>query len=201
MTDRRNEGGDLSRFRDAGIAEALLRLGPAAAASHPGVPTQRAGTWVHCSCDGEAVTVREVSGAELDALRERIELFQAPFSMARSGSEDDAASGAFMRDPGRVAEELMSARPDLDTVELLRGDALAGSAALYRARLEAVDASLPAPKCPNCGRTMKRRRQKVSKTLLTRVCEVTLRRTCCHCRRLELVQRARQPRRKAAGQQ
>ncbi len=31
MTDRRNEGGGLSRCRDAGIAEALLRLGPEAA--------------------------------------------------------------------------------------------------------------------------------------------------------------------------
>ena len=89
-----------------------------------------------------------------------------------------------MRDSGRVAEELMSARPDLDAVELqLRGDALAGSAALYRARLEAVDASLPAPECPKCGRTMKRRRRKVPKTFLTRVGEVTVRRTCCHCRR------------------
>ena len=91
MTDRRNEGGDLSRCRDAGIAEALLRLGPAAAASHPGVLTQCAGTWVHHFFDGETVKVREVSDAELDALRERIALFQAPFSMARSGSEDDAA--------------------------------------------------------------------------------------------------------------
>ena len=51
----------------------------------------------------------------------------------------------------RVAEELMSERPDLDAVELqLRGDALAGSAALYQARLEAVDAALPAPECPKC---------------------------------------------------
>ena len=36
MTDRRNEGEDLSRCRDAGVAEALPRLGPEAAAAHHG---------------------------------------------------------------------------------------------------------------------------------------------------------------------
>ena len=67
MTDIQDEGGDASRFRDPGIAEALLRLGPEAAATHPGVLTQCGGTWVHRVCDGRTVEVREVSGAELAA--------------------------------------------------------------------------------------------------------------------------------------
>ncbi len=159
MTDRRNEGGGLSRCRDAGIAEASLKLGPEAATAHPGVLTECDGAWVHHVCDGKTVEVWDVSGAELEALRERIGLFQVPFSMAGFGPGDGAPKGlahdasceAAARDLDRVAEELMSERPDLDAVELqLRGDALAGSAALYQARLEAVDAALPAPKCPRC---------------------------------------------------
>ncbi len=159
MTDRRNAGGGPSRCRDAGIAEALLRLGPEAVVAHPGVLTECDGAWVHHVCDGETVEVREDSGAELEALRERIGLFQAPFSMAGFGPGDgapkglvhDASGEAAARDLDLVAEELMSKRPDLDAVELqLRWDALAGSAALYQARLEAVDAAHPAPECPKC---------------------------------------------------
>ena len=194
MTDIQDEGGDASRFRDPVVAEALLRLGPEAA--HPGVLTRCGDTWVHHVCDGRTVEVREVSGAELEALRERIALFQAPFSMARSGSGDgggrDALKGVALGDAARalgqdfdrVPGELDDARPDLDAMELqLRDSALSGSAAAYRAVLDARDAALPAPECPNCGRAMKRRRQKVPKTFLTRVGEVTVRRSHCHCRR------------------
>ena len=174
----------------------MLRLGPDAAAAHPGVLTECDGAWVHHVCDGETVGVREVSGAELEALRERIGLFQAPFSMAGSGPGDgsgdgapkgtahDAAGEAVARGLDRVAEELMSGRLDLEAVEMqLREDALAVSAAVLQARLDALDAELPAPECPKCGRSMKRRRRKASKTFLTRVGEVTLRRTCYQCRR------------------
>ena len=195
MTDRHDKGKDDARYRDAGIAEALLKLGPEMAATHPGVLTHCAGVWVHHACDGRDVEVRIVSGTELAALRERIALFQAPFSLAGSAGEDGSdeaveglvrsgVSEAFDRDFGRVAGELTRARPDLDAIELqLRENALAGSAALYRALLEGKDAELPAPECPKCGRRMKRRRQKVSKTFLTRVGEVTLMRTSYYCRR------------------
>ena len=195
MTDRHDKGKDDARYRDAGIAEALLKLGPEMAATHPGVLTHCDGVWVHHACDGRDVEVRIVSGTELAALRERIALFQAPFSLAGSAEEDgsdDAVEGlvrsgvseAFERDFGRVAGELTRARPDLDAIEVqLRENALAGSAALYRALLEGKDAELPAPECPKCGRRMKRRRQKVSKTFLTRVGEVTLMRTYYYCRR------------------
>ena len=82
MTDRHDKGKDDARYRDAGIAEALLKLGPDVATTHPGVLTHCDGVWVHHGCDGRAVEVRVVSGSELAALRERIALFQAPFSLA-----------------------------------------------------------------------------------------------------------------------
>ena len=97
MTDIQDEGGDPSRFRDPGIAEALLRLGPEAAAAHPGVLTRCGGTWVHHVCDGRTVEVREVSGAELEALWERIELFRAPFSMALPFGDGDGDNGGRTR--------------------------------------------------------------------------------------------------------
>ena len=80
MTDNQDEGGDPARFRDPGIAEALLRLGPEAAAAHPGVLTQCGGTWVHHVCDGAKVEVREVSGAELEVLQARIRDFRTAWS-------------------------------------------------------------------------------------------------------------------------
>ncbi len=173
MTDRHDKGKDDARYRDADIAEALLKLGPDVATTHPGVLTHCDGVWVHHACDGRDVEVRVVSSSELEALRERIALFQAPFSLAGSAGEDGSdgaveglvrsgVSEALDRDFGRVAVELTHARPDLDAIELqLRETALAGSAALYRTLLEGKDAELPAPECPKCGRRMKRRRQKV----------------------------------------
>ena len=199
MTDIQDEGGDPSRLRDPGIAEALLRLGPEAAAAHPGVLTQCGGTWVHHVCDGRTVEAREVSGAELEVLQARIRDFrdrmESLLALARdsgdAGSGDalkdaalDDAARAFGQGFDRVLGELDGARPDLDAMELqLRDNALSGSAAAYRAVLEARDAALPAPECPNCGRAMKRRRRKVPKTFLTRVGEVTVRRSHYHCRR------------------
>ena len=174
MTDIQDEGGDPSRFRDPGIAEALLRLGPEAAAAHPGVLTQCGGTWVHHVCDGRTVEAREVSGAELEVLQARIRDFrdrmESLLALARdsgdAGSGDalkdaalDDAARAFGQGFDRVLGELDGARPDLDAMELqLRDNALSGSAAAYRAVLEARDAALPAPECPRCGRAMKRRR-------------------------------------------
>ncbi len=88
MSDRHDKGKDGARYRDAGIAEALLKLGPDVAAVHPGVLTHCDDVWVHHVCDGRDVEVRIVSGSEVAALRERIALFQAPFSLARSAGED-----------------------------------------------------------------------------------------------------------------
>ena len=111
------DGKDASRYRDAGIAEALLRLGPDAAAVHPGVLANRGGVWIHHVRDGGAVEVREVSGAEPDALRGRIGLFQASFAAARSGP-DDAGGDAFGQGLDRALGEVAAERPDLDAVEL-----------------------------------------------------------------------------------
>ena len=77
MTDRHDRGKDDARYRDAGIAEALLKLGSEVATTQPGVLTHCDGVWVHHVCDGRAVEVRVVSGSELAALQERIALFQA----------------------------------------------------------------------------------------------------------------------------
>ncbi|MCY3877044.1 MAG: ISKra4 family transposase [Rhodobacteraceae bacterium] len=195
MTAGHERGKDDARYRDAGIAEALLKLGSDVATTHPGVLTHCDGVWVHHVCDGRDVEVRVVSGSELAALRERIALFQAPFSLAGSAGEDgsgeaveglvrSSVSESLDRDFGRVAGELTRARRDFDAIEMqLRENALAGSAALYRTLLEGKDAELPAPECPKCGRMMKRRRQKVPKTFLTRVGEVTLGMTYHYCRR------------------
>ncbi|MCY4242510.1 MAG: hypothetical protein OXD36_12290 [Rhodobacter sp.] len=128
--------------------------------------------------------------------RERIALFRAPFSMARSGAGNgggrdalkglarDTAGEAFGRDFVRIPGEPMTERPDPDAMEpRLRDSALSGSAGIHRAVPGTRDAELPAPECPGCGRVMKRRRRKVPKAFLTRVGEVTLRRACHHCRR------------------
>ncbi len=168
MTDIQDEGADPFRFRDTGIAEALLRLGPEAAAAHPGVLTRCGGTWVRHVCDGGTVEVREVSGAEPEALQVRIRDFRDRMeplpALARASGDAESgdalkaaaladAARAFGQDFGRVLGELDGARPDLDAMELqLRANALSGSAAAYRAVPGARDAELPAPECPNRGR-------------------------------------------------
>ena len=169
MTDIQDEGADPFRFRDTGIAEALLRLGPeAAAAAHPGVLTRCGGTWVRHVCDGGTVGVREVSGAEPEALQVRIRDFRDRMeplpALARASGDAESgdalkaaaladAARAFGQDFGRVPGGLDGARPDPGAMELrLRANALSGSAAAYRAVPGARDAELPAPGCPNRGR-------------------------------------------------
>ena len=85
---------------------------------------------------------------------------------------------------GALTARWGSSRPNARTwTRRSCSSAMAGSAALYRARPGAMDTEPAVRACPKCGREMKRRRRKVPKTFLTRVGEVTLRRSCCYCRR------------------
>jgi len=177
MAGIQDEGADPFRFRDPGIAEALPRPGPEAAAAHPGVLTRCGGTWVHHVRGGGTVGVREVSGAEPGALQARIRDFRdrmepLPALARDSGDAEsgDALEGAAPAGPGAMEPRLRASAP-------------AGSAAACRVVPGAGDAELPAPGCPDRGRVMERRRRKVPKTFLARPGGVAVRRSHHHCRR------------------
>lgn len=177
----------------------MLRLGSEAAAAHPGVLTQCGGAWVHHVCDGWAVEVRVVSGTEIETLQARIRDFrdrmEPLLALARESGDEgsgvalkdaalDAAARAFGQDFHRVLGELARCAPRSrrDGASASRERAR-GIGCGYQAALESKDADLTVPDCPRCGRQMKRRRRKVPKAFLTRLGEITLRRSCCLCRR------------------
>ena len=72
---------------------------------------------------------------------------------------------------------------DLDGIGIaIRDASRGGGSAICASLLEKIDAALPTPGCPTCGRPMERRR-KTGKTLASRPGPVKVVRTCCRCRR------------------
>ena len=71
---------------------------------------------------------------------------------------------------------------DLDGIEIAIRDVTHGSAAtLYKSLLERLDAELPTPDCPKCGKPMERH-QKIEKSFASRLGSVEVERTYCRCR-------------------
>lgn len=71
---------------------------------------------------------------------------------------------------------------DLDGIEIAIRDVTHSSgAALYKSLLERVDAELPTPDCPKCGKPMERHR-KLCKSFASRLGPVEVERTYCLCR-------------------
>ncbi len=71
---------------------------------------------------------------------------------------------------------------DLDGIEIAIRDVTHSSgAAMYKSLLERVDAELPTPDCPECGKPMERH-QKAGKSFASRLGPVEVERTYCRCR-------------------
>ncbi|MDE0533171.1 MAG: UPF0236 family protein [Albidovulum sp.] len=71
---------------------------------------------------------------------------------------------------------------DLDGIEIAIRDVTHSSgAAMYKSLLERVDAELPTPDCPQCGKPMERH-QKFGKSFASRLGPVEVERTYCRCR-------------------
>ncbi len=71
---------------------------------------------------------------------------------------------------------------DLDGIEIAIRDVTHSSgAAMCKSLLERVDAELPTPDCPKCGKPMERRR-KLGKSFASRLGPVEVERTYCRCR-------------------
>ena len=157
-------------FRHPDTAAYLQGLTDEAAAKHPPVVREDGGVFTEYWREGGRVRCREVeepsrSGApELEALLA-------------------AAGAAFGRTLPRMRSELRGGRvPDLDALETTVRDGMLGSGARgYAALLEALDAELPAPPCPDCGRRMERH-GRAGKTFLTRLGRVRIERTQFRCR-------------------
>ena len=94
-----------------------------------------------------------------------------------------AAGAAFGRSLPRMRAELRGGRvPDLDALGTAVRDGMLGSGARsYAALLEALDAELPAPPCPDCGRRMERQ-GRIGKTLPVRLGQAGVKRRHCRCR-------------------
>ena len=71
---------------------------------------------------------------------------------------------------------------DLNGIEIaIRDVTHLSAAAMYKSLLERVDAELPTPECPTCGKPMERH-QKLSKSFASRFGPVKIERTYCRCR-------------------
>ncbi len=71
---------------------------------------------------------------------------------------------------------------DLDGIEIAIRDVTHSSgAAMYKSLLERVDAALPTPDCPKCGKPMERHR-KLGKSFASHLGPVEVERTYCLCR-------------------
>ena len=83
----------------------------------------------------------------------------------------------------KLAAELASGAPDLDSVErVLRDGSLGGGATALKVLFEQLDEALPPPECASCGKPMSRRQARRKKAWLTRPGRVEVERSHYHCR-------------------
>ncbi len=83
----------------------------------------------------------------------------------------------------KLAADLASGAPDLDSVErVLRDRSLGGGAAALKILFEQLDEALPPPKCASCGKLMIRHTARKKKAWLTRLGRVEVERSYYYCR-------------------
>ena len=164
---KRKQGGKRDLHRR--IAEFLSECGREFGCDHPGVPGVHEGVHFHHRLRDGKVEVSAVSGDEL----ERLQRFLGHF---REGAPDGTLE--------RLEAELSAPGPDLEAIETsLRDDALSSASARLKRLLEARDAQLPAPVCPQCGRRMRCGSVKRPKTFTSAVGRVEVMRSHYYCRR------------------
>ena len=131
-----------------------------------------------CESDGVA-TEYWLEGGEVRS-REVPSAGQAAPSMA---AFEAAALSEFAALVPKLESELDGKEvADLDGIEIAIRDVTHSSgAAMYKSLLERVDAELPTPDCPTCGKPMERH-QKFGKSLASRLGPVEVERTYCRCR-------------------
>ena len=159
-----------SEFRHPNTVAYLQGLTDEEAAKHPPVVREAGGVFTEYWREGGRVRCREVGEPSRVGAPEM-------------GALLAAAEAAFGRSLPRMRAELRGGRvPDLDALETTVRDGMLGSGARgYAALLEALDAELPAPPCPDCGRRMERQ-GRIGKTLLTRLGQVRVKRRYYRCR-------------------
>ena len=131
-----------------------------------------------CESDGVA-TEHWLEGGEVRS-REVPSVGQAAPSMAAC---EAAALSEFAALVPKLESELDGKEvADLDGIEIAIRDVTHSSgAAMYKSLLERVDAELPTPDCPQCGKPMERH-LKFGKSFASRLGPVKVERTYCRCR-------------------
>ena len=131
-----------------------------------------------CESDGVA-TEYWLEGGEVRS-REVPSAGQAAPSMA---AFEAAALSEFAALVPKLESELDGREvADLDGIEIAIRDATHSSgAAMYKSLIERIDAELPTPDCPECGKPMERH-QKFGKSFASRLGPVEVERTYCRCR-------------------
>ena len=164
MCDRSEEPG----FRDPDVVEYLKDLSGKDVSGTRRIVCERDGTATEYWLEGGEVRSREVPSAG-----------QAASAMA---AFEAAALSGFSDLVPRLESELGGRdAADLDGIEIAIRDVTHSSgAAMYGSLLERVDAALPTPGCPDCGRPMERHR-KARKSFASRLGPVEVERTYCRC--------------------
>ena len=159
-----------SEFRHPNTAAHMQGLTDEEAAKHPPVVREAGGVFTEHWREGGRVRCREVGEPSRVGAPEL-------------GALLAAAEAAFGRSLPRMRAELRGGRvPDLDALETTVRDGMLGSGARgCAALLEALDAELPAPPCPDCGRRMERQ-GRIGKTLPARLGQAGIKRRHCRCR-------------------
>ena len=94
-----------------------------------------------------------------------------------------AVSAEFGPQLPRLAADLASGVPDLDSVErVLRDSSLGGGATALKMLFEQLDKALPPPECASCGKPMYRCQARKKKAWLTRLGRVEVERSYYYCR-------------------
>ena len=155
-----------AEFRHPEAAAFLESLTDEQAAKQPPLILEQDGVVARQRREGGRVRCREVAAE----------------ASAGSSSEMQAAAAFGRSLPQLKAELRVGGVPDLDAIEtLVRAEMLNCGAKGCAALPEAVDAELPPPSCPSCGRRMERH-GRVGKTLKTRLGPVRIERTYWRCR-------------------
>ena len=126
--------------------------------------------------EGGDVRSRDITEAELPLAGFRPDGGPLPALLA-------AVSSEFGPQFPKLAAELASGVPDLDSVErALRDSSLGGGATALKMLFEQFDKALPPPECARCGKPMCRHRAGKKRVWLTRLGRVEIERSYYYCR-------------------
>ena len=160
-----------AEFRHPEAVAYLESLTDEEAAKHPPLIRQHDGVATRQRREGGRVRCREVAAEASVGSSSEMEAVHA------------AAEAEFGRSLPQLKAELRAGGvPDLDALETRVRAGMPGCGAKgYAALLEAVDADLPTPSCPSCGRPMERH-GRIGKTFKTGLGPARVERIYCRCR-------------------